>query len=465
MKIGAAALAVALVALLIALLALRPQTTPGPLLRDFEAYWSAGRTHGDPYGRTVWRAERTIAGVDARRDELLPFVSPPAALLGLRLIARLPYGLASRLWYGLLVVAAAALVALVARAGDARSVRAYGALAMLAVGSGAITADLALGQLALLATAGATAVAALPERPIAGTLGALLAALQPNLSLGLVALVGRNRTTIALASGAIAAYLAGVVAHGWAWPLAYLRVLSAHAAAERCDAIQVTPRAIACGMGASPTLATIVGIAVALAAIGGAIVLAPRIPDRFARFAAYGALVPLASVFLHGPDLVVAYPAAAWCALRARGRARTLALVGSMLVAVDWLGLAQRPDAIAQSAFLALGALAAFVAADADAPPALAPVTLGLALLFAGAAGLAAAHPAPVWPDALGPFHAPAQAAAATVWHAEQRASGLTARVPSWAALRSLSLLGCALLAGAIALSFGRGRDAGAKPG
>ncbi|HLX26764.1 MAG TPA: hypothetical protein VKR05_07200, partial [Candidatus Cybelea sp.] len=67
-------------AVAIAVFAVRPVRTPGPLARDFEAYWSAGKTanaHMDPYGKAIWEAERGIAGVNARRDELLPFISPP----------------------------------------------------------------------------------------------------------------------------------------------------------------------------------------------------------------------------------------------------------------------------------------------------------------------------------------------------------------------------------------------------
>ena len=62
---------------------MRPVGTPGPLLRDFEAYYAAGATWalgGDPYGREVWRVERRVPGVDASHEELLPFVGPPFSL-------------------------------------------------------------------------------------------------------------------------------------------------------------------------------------------------------------------------------------------------------------------------------------------------------------------------------------------------------------------------------------------------
>ncbi len=130
----------------------------------------------------------------------------------------------------------------------------------------------------------------------------------------------------------------------------------------------------------------------------------------FARFAAFSALVPFVAGFVHEHDLLVAYAAAAWCALRTRGTTRALALAGTLLVAVDWLGLAQRPTGIVQSALLALAALLAFT-------------TLGethewrtqwiaaaaVALLFGAGAFIGAHHPAPVWPDALATFRARAR--------------------------------------------------------
>ena len=78
------------------------------------------------------------------------------------------------------------------------------------------------------------------------------------------------------------------------------------------------------------------------------------------------------------------------------------------------------------------------------------PAALVPALLFAAAAWAGAHAPMPVWPDALGNYHAPAGATIAAIWSAEQRAAGLHAAVPVWALLRALSLLGCALLAAAI---------------
>jgi Glycosyltransferase family 87 len=450
-------LAAACLAITVALLAARPAATPGPLLRDFEAYWGAGATwnaHADPYERAIWNAERALAGVDARRDELLPFIGPPATLLLWSLLARLPYATAAAVWWSILALSLLALVLLLIRAGGA-SVTPFSFLATLAlaVAFGPVTSDLALGQIALPALLGAVALTLLADRSLAAaTAGACLAFAQPNVALALVSQLGRNRATLAVAGGAIATYLLGMLAAGPQWPIAYARAAFAHGNAERFVAIQLTPAAIAYGFGTFPRSAELVEAVVALAAIGAAVAIANRVRDRFARLAAFAALLPFASGFFHEHDLTVAYPAAAWCALRARGTTRIVALAGTLLVAIDWLGLAQRPTGIVQSLLLAGAAFCAFAALGERIEWRITlRLSIALGALFAAAAWLATRNPAPVWPDSLGAFHAAANATAAAVWMAEQRASGLLHSDPVWAFLRLLSLLGCGLLAYATA--------------
>jgi len=438
-----------------ALLFARPVATPGPLLRDFEAYWSAGvawNAGENPYGRAVWDGQRQVPGVDASRDEVLPFVGPPATLPFWSLLARLPYSAAARVWWGLLALSLVALLALLVR-GARTSVTpvAVFTLLVLALGFGPMTSDLALGQIALAALLGATACVAFGFQPVVASVGAFVAYLQPNVALGLLSQLGRNRVTLALAAGGAAAYLAGAAGVGWFWPVAYAHALLAHAGAERLTAIQFSAASIAFGFGASEEVARIFGIVVACAAVIGAVAVARRLRDPFARFAAVAALVPLAAGFFHEHDLIIAFPAAAWSALRARGAARAVALAGTLLVGIDWLGLAQRPSGIAQSALLALAALCAFYALgdETEILPA-AVISAALIPVFGCAAWIAATHPVPVWPDALGAFHAPVAATIAQTWHAEQQASGLLARAPASALLRLLSILGCPLLAAGI---------------
>jgi hypothetical protein len=450
-------LAAACLAIAVALLAARPAATPGPPLRDVEAYWGAGTTwnaRGDPYGRAIWSAERTVPGVDPRRDELLPFIGPPAALLLWSPLARLPYAAAAAVWWSILALSLLALVPLLIRAGGA-PITPFSFLATLAlaVAFGPVTSDLALGQVALPALLGAVALTLLADRSlVAATAGACLAFAQPNVALALVSQLGRNRATLAIVAGAMATYVLGMLAAGPQWPVVYARAVLAHGSAERFIAIQLTPAAIAYGFGAAARGADFIAAVAAVAAIAAALAIAVRVHDRFARLAAFAALLPFASGFFHEHDLTVAYPAAVWCALRARGATRSVALAGTLLVAIDWLGLAQRPTGIVQSLLLAIAAFCAFAALGRqnDSRITWRPA-LAIAALFAAAAWLALRNPAPVWPDSLGAFHAAANATAAAVWMAEQRASGLLQADPVWAFLRLLSLLGCGLLAYAIA--------------
>lgn len=466
MKRGAL-LAIAYAATAVAVLAVRPLATAGPVARDFEAYWSAGsawNAGSDPYAAALWNVERSVPGAGVARNELLPFVNPPATLPWWGLIARLPYSAAAALWLALLAASLVALVVLVLRASGAKPSFAVIAAALgLAIAFGPVTSDLALGQYALVALLGATGVVVAARRsPAVATLGAAVAFGAPNVSLGLVSQLGRNRPTLAMLLGAALTYVTGGFAAGWRWPFDYARAVLAHGDAERLSAIQLSPAAVVYGLSANPLAARAAGALVAVAAVVAAVALARRAHVPFVRFAGCSALIPMLGGFVHEHDLVVAFPAALWCALRTRGTTRALALAGTLLVAVDWLGLAQRPSGIAQSALLALAAIAAFIAlgprANIAGAKSLPAAALALAALFAIAAWIAAAHPAPVWPDAMRAFSPPAGAAAAEIWRSEQRASGLLVATPAWAFLRALSLAGCALLAYAICQPYPSGR-------
>ncbi len=449
-------LALAFAAIGVAIFAARPRPTPGPLARDFEAYWAAGSAwneHADPYGRAIWDAERSVPGVDARREEILPFVNPPATLPLWSLLARLPYDAGARLWLAILGAALLALVVTVL-AGSANSIAplSFAAAVALAIACGPITSDLALGQFALAAFLGATLVAVMaPRSRLVGTAAACIAFAQPNVALGLITQLGRKGVALAIASGAVLTYLVGAIYAGYSWPVSYLRELSAHEAAERFAAIQLAPVSTLHGLGLTPVSGTLADAGLFFLAAVATLAIMRRTSDYFARFSACSALSPFLAGFFHEHDLVVAYAAIVWCGLRTTGAARTIALAGTLLVCVDWLGLAQRPTGFAQSALLAGAAFCSFLAlgSKVDRRSALG-VALGSVSVFAAAAWLGTHHPAPVWPDALGAFHARPSASIAEVWSAEQRSNGLDAVVPAWALLRGLSLLGCGLLAFAI---------------
>jgi hypothetical protein len=463
-------LALAYAAIAIALFAARPLPTPGPSLRDFEAYWSAGsewNVGADPYSKAIWRAERTVPGVNAHRDELLPFINPPPALLLWSAFARLPYRAAAVLWLILLIGALLALIATVLRASGAPTTALlfFSALA-LAIAFGPITSDLALGQVALPAFLGATLLVILADRsmPLAAA-AATLALATPNAALGLASQFDRKRALLSIITATAVTYALGVAAAGWRWPATYAANAAAHAAAERFVTIQLTPAAIAYGFGATQRASQAIGAATATLAVTAALLLAMRVREPFARFAAWSVLVPFAGVFLHEHDLLIAYPAALWCALHTRSAVRTLALGGALLVSIDWLGLAQRPTGIAQSALLAIATLAAFIVLGKAVETRRAwRAALPIAALFTAAALLAAHHPLPVWPDSLQAFHANSNAPIAEVWLAEQRAAGLLAVEPAWAFLRALPLLGCALLACAIYRHYSYRQTASTHP-
>jgi hypothetical protein len=452
-KSGLLALSFVLIAL--ALTAARPATTWGPLLRDFEAYWSAGQTynaHDDPYGRAIWKAERTVPEVNPNHEEVLPFVSPPATLFLWSALARSPYKTVSVIWWIALASALGALIAISLRGAGAR-VGAFSFLAglALAIGFGPVTGDLALGQVAMIAFLGATIVACPQGHLALKILASFAAFFQPNLSIGLIAQFGRNRTTLAIVAGAILSYLAGAWTAGWNWPISYVQLIRAHQIGERFSAIQLTPAAIAYGFHLSREMTRLAATIAAAGAIVAGFALWRALADRFARFAAFSTLAPFVSTFFHQHDLVSAYPAAIWCALRTRGGIRVVALLGTALVAVDWLGLAQRPTAIVQSALLAVAAIGAFAALGPRPEVRLLLfAAAAMTVLFGGATSIALARVVPVWPYHLGAFAPPASWPIATVWQQEQQRNGLQAAVPAWSALRTLSLLGCALLAWAI---------------
>jgi hypothetical protein len=456
------ALAVALVAFALAFTAVRPPRTPGPFERDFEAYYAAGATvnaGGDPYSRDVWQTERTIGGVVATRDELLPYVGPAAALPLWSLLARLPHPAARIVWSALLALAFVALMlSVLALAGREPSPGTLVAAAGFLFASGPMLSDTALGQVALVSVAAiACALVAYRARaPLGATLATLIAAIQPNLALALIARM-RSRFDVLAAAGAAVAFAgltfaAGGGPHGFT---AYLTRLRLHGEAERFILIQHTPAAIAFALGAPRPVALALGAIVALAAVGIAVVaiVRERLAPTDATLVAI-AVLPLAVPFFHEHDFTLELIPGLLLACVARGRARALAAIACACVFVDWLGLAQRPPAHGQIALLAIALTALFVALGPADGRELRRGAWGIVtvlVLLAVASPLAHRFPAPTWPDALAlTYHADPAADASAVWGEEQRLSGLEAAEPLWGVLRAIPLAGCALLTAAV---------------
>ena len=458
-----------MLALALAFVAFRPAPTQGPFARDFEAYYAAGATWnagGDPYSRAVWQVERTIDGVDPARDELLPYVGPAAALPLFGALAHLPHAVAVRVWTALLAGALAAVVlAAFALTGVPRRDGILGAL-VFAIAASPTISDIALGQIALLAAAGiACALVAYAQRTngatfAGGALATLLAGAQPNVALALIARVRDARAAVPAALGAAAFGALTLAAGGGPGGFAaYLQRLGAHARAERFAAIQHTPAAIAYALGAPVQFATVLGVLVALAAIAVTVVVTvrARLDAQDGTLLALAAL-PLAIPFFHEHDFIIELIPLLVLALCARGSARVFAGVASILVFVDWFGLAQREGAQVQIIAFGFAVACAFVSLG-TAPRILRRDLVPLATLLVLAAiavPFAQRAPAPVWPDALPDgYRAPTQADASAVWADEQRVAGLDAAVPTWGALRALPLVGCVLIGVAVVL---RGR-------
>ncbi len=467
---GAAALG-----LLLAFTLFRPAATGGPIERDFEAYYAAGATldaGGDPYSRAIWTAEARTPGVQSKRTELLPFVGPPATLPFWALLAHAPYPFALALWT--LILLCAYLVVLVCAlwlTGVPRDPLTCAGAAGVALAAAPMLSDLALGQAALISAAAvAAALVAYRARWLPGAFVAtLLAAAQPNLAL---ALVGRMRSTwdtgVAVLAGLAFAGLALAAGGGLAGAFGYIRRLRAHGDAERFVTIQHTPAAIAFALHATPPIAAAVGIAVAVVAIAATVgvILGERLDATTATLVCCATL-PLAAPFFHEHDFVLEVLPVLVLGLRARGRARSLAAAAGVLILVDWFGLAQRHAAQGQILALGFTVAAGFIGLGGMRPRGASQLSgiLLLALLAALAAPLGHAHPAPTWPDALPDFYQANPAADASgVWADEQRAAGLNAVDPVWGALRSLPLIGCALLAAALVADARDRRRRGRPP-
>lgn len=447
-----ALLATACVAVIVALVFARPHPTPGPPMRDFEAYYAAGtawNAGADPYSQAIWNAERQLDGVRAQRYEALPFVGPPATLPVFGAIAHMPFRAANILWRAALVVSLAALALLTLRlSGRPANVLTVCVIAVAALGFGPLTSALALGQLALPAFT--FAVLALMWAP-----ASVLAWMQPNVALTLLASIFERKHAVAFVLGAAAFGAACIAVTGAGGLAAYAAVLHAHASAERFSAIQITPAAIAYGFGASPALAIAAGTIVSVAAIAWWAFLMRSLANMVERFCATCALLPLASPFFHEHDLLVVFVPAIIYATRATGIRWVLALLGACLAATDWLGLAQRPDGTVQTMLL-VGAFAVAIVVLHKRPHARMVALAAVVVALIGiAAVFAQSQSAPVWPDAMGALPANiAHLDIAGAWEAQQRATGLFAHNGVWAALRAFSLLGCALIAAAMTVSL-----------
>jgi hypothetical protein len=447
-SLAVAALGLAL--LVAAYVSVRPYGPLGPAMRDFEAFYAAGvvaNEGGDPYGRTIWDAERTIPGVDVSHNETLPFVGPRAGLPLWRALARLPYDVAGRVWG---VVLAAALLTVVfgglALAKAPREPAVLVGATIFAGAYGAVISDVSLGQLALLSAAAIVGGLLLLRTRvwILASLAAAIAALQPNVALALIASATDARALAAFAAGVVL-FAVPVLAGGVTGFLGYLHLLAAHGASEAATVIQITPAGVAIGLGAGGATVTFVRVAAAAGTLALMLPAIRRIRDPVACVALASCALPFIVPFFHEHDFVPTLLPATLCALRARSATLGLAAVGATASGVDWLGLGQRPPSEVQSILLAFACALGFALVARMRREAFAALIVPVAV--AGVSVLARAHPVAVWPDALPPhWQPPPEANVSAVWGLEQRAAGLDAHNAVWSLLRVLSLASVALL-------------------
>ncbi|MFN2529019.1 MAG: hypothetical protein ABR584_09930 [Candidatus Baltobacteraceae bacterium] len=431
------------------------------MMRDFESYYAAGQTwaaHRDPYSTDIWKFEQTVPGVEVARGELLPFVGPAAFLPLWALLASLAFPLAVVFWGTILVACAAAILVAILRSTNALSMGAMLAGACIFVGFGPFTSDLALGQAALLSFAACVGATLWFDRlPLLGGVWSFFAAMQPNIALALLSQVRKRRTWAPLLSAAVFFLVLSLGASGLHGFLSYFGTLIAHGQAERFVLIQITPAAIGYGFGLPVIAAGFIGslATVAAAIVALAVLRSPYIKQLW-KLAILCTLLPLAIPFFHEHDFVVVLLACLLCAVLAENRNWTLASTGTLLCAIDWLGLAQRPDGLLQSFLLAVGLLLGlFAIAEQPARRLLLPSGVLVVLLAAGI--LAQHHRAPVWPHDMHGVTA-MSGPIAEIWHSELERTGQFARDPFWAAMRLLTLCGSALLAWA-SISTSQQRD------
>lgn len=480
------------------------------MLRDFESYYAAGATwlgHGDPYSAAIWPTEALVPGVIAARYELLPYVGPPMSLPLWALFSGLSFQNAARLWAGVTILAALAVVGATARLVQRRDRWSIISLLLMAISFGPLTSDLALGQVAIVAFASVLVTMLLVRSKgwWAGAATAVAAALQPNVALLLLAAVKDRRAIVALGTGFAMFFTFCLHASGGVRGfLHYFSVLNDHLGAERYAVIQVTPTAIAYGFGLGRHVASATGNTVAAAAVLlGLYCITSRAYHWTAKLALLCAVLPFAEPFFHEHDLVIVFFPAVACVVWNKGRLRAVAAFAGVLVAVDWLGIAQRPDGMLQASLLALSMTCAlaimplrevqvnsktvpdhidvmlrpskprheFTAAlreakgdnldargDIDVRMQLLPLLLIPLIVVCGL--LAGRNPAPVWPDAMGALpNSVHNLSAAAAWHLELARSGLLQMKAFWALLRSLSMVGCGLLV-LICATAGRTRSA-----
>ncbi len=434
-----------------------PQTRPGGLLRDFNAFYCAGAAlarGADPYrAEPLGACERSPRPAWLSRTQVglaVPAPLPPYALAPFALIARLPYAVAGALWTVILLGALGATGLALRRATSLPWLIIWAALA-LGDGYAAIT----LGQIAPVSIA-ALAIAMLlleRDRDELAAVAAAVATFEPHIGLPacLALFVWRPRTRIPLVGLGLAAAGASCLPLGPRLALEYVRdVLPGHALSEIVNVKQLSLTYALHRAGFGDAVALRLGelsfAAMTLLGVVSAGFLARRTLSPGFIVALPAAFALIGGPFIHIVQIAAALPAA--LLLYARVPAQR-PIVGWAIVglAVPWVQFTTLGSAFPILASLVCGALTvAFGARPA--------IALATALGAYGFIALLSRLIVTRVPDAAATLlaHYDPRALAEASWSLYVRTVATTdpaaydiAKIPTWAALCALAATGVAV--------------------
>ncbi len=340
---------VASVVIVVAVVVLGSGIWPTALLRDFNAFYCAGRAidaHADPYlAEPLGACERAAKGFDLQHGMpglAMPAPLPPYALAIFALLARLSYPAAALLWT-LLLAGAVVLTVLAMR-------RVTGLPWAALVASLLLTdfyASACLGQIAPFALAGIAGAAALVEAgqgELAG-FAAAVAMLEPHLGIApCLGLFLRSATArIPLLAAGLGLAALSFATGGVARSLEYLRrVVPAHAASEVVNEKQFSLTHLLYRLGMAETQALHVGEAQFALAVVVGVAAGVALARRY-RSDALAVVIPVGFAVVGGPFIHVVQLAASslaglalYAKVASRGQRRLLAfaLIG---LAIPWI--------------------------------------------------------------------------------------------------------------------------------
>jgi hypothetical protein len=429
---------------LIVLFATQPASRPGTLLRDFNAFYCAGRAisqHADPYhNEPLGRCERS-----APRPSFLEhgpaYLSVPAPLPGYALapfaaLALLPYGAAAFLWT-LSILASFALT--VWRLRELTSLPFSAIVAALALSDAYI--GVTLGQIAPVALAAVVnaAWAATRGDMRSSACSAAAATIEPHLGIpACIALaLFRPRALAWLLPCGLGLAALSVALLGWNTNVEYVtRVIGAHALSEASNVKQLSLTALLTRLGLDPVNAMRAGELWYVAMIAIGVLLSRRLAQRSGK-SALRILLPVAfamigGTFVHISQVAAVVPAA--LVLLDAGRGNRMLSLAVIALAAPCLQFETLGTSFPLLVSLVAGILAAQLAPDGLAWKLLPP------LLAFACASLPWEFLAPLtYPGALLASHYDPNALAETSWGAYVGTIG----TQNWAAYDTARLPTC----------------------